>query len=119
MQAHEDAVVLEEEKKKFQDRSNKAITTIVSRMDAKHYMSKRRYIIQTWREYVRRQKNFCRTIVKAIQTSILNRSMSILKNFSEELKVDDHHDAVLIKFRQLFYKKVLGNAFSNWRGGVR
>lgn len=91
---------------------------IVNNVDTKDYMSKKRYILQNWRDYVKREKNFILSVQNVIQKSLWTKGFTEIKQHCRADEKSNRVASVLEKFRMKFWKRTCGNAFSKWRSGL-
>lgn len=63
----------------YNGRLQKSIKMIVNNVDSKDYMSKKRFILQQWRDYVKREKHFISCVQNVIQKSMWTKGFSEIK----------------------------------------
>jgi hypothetical protein len=86
--------------------------------DTNYYMSKRRYILQVWNDYVKSEQHACKSIKNAMEKYLWNIGLKAIKNNSNDVKKDTTMDKTLNSFWRKFMKRACGNAFSKWREGT-
>ena len=102
----------------YTSRLQKSIQIIVNKVDKNDYMSQKRYILQQWRTYVKREKFFIQCIQKVIQKSLWTEGFKAIRSHARSEQQEEHVSAVLNKFRDKFHKRVFLNAFSVWKSGA-
>jgi len=69
----EEMCLLTAEQAKYDSRLKKSVQLLVKNTDANHFMSKRRYILQQWHQYVKNEKAFINCIQNVISKSLWNQ----------------------------------------------
>lgn len=90
---------------------------IIRKRDDNDHVCQKRYILSMWRQYVQREVNFIKCVEKVISKSLWNFGLKKIRQFSRNENKENIMSTKLNRFRQKFWKRTCGNAFSIWRSG--
>ena len=110
---------LTEQGDKFAKRYNKALNLLVQRTDQNDYMSRKRYLLDAWRAFVRREKRACRHIKSALCKVVWKRAFDRIRGCARHQQRDTAEHKQATRVLRRFLNVRLREAFSLWRHALK
>ncbi len=99
----------------MQRQFDKAFETHVSRVKNNVYIEKRRNILNTWRDYVRREKNAVNVIGAIARRTLRIEVFRRIRMAARERFLDKNAERVCKNLYDMFKHANIKKAFSRWR----
>ena len=103
------------EKDNLQRGFDQAYDTYCSRMANNTYTDKKRQILVTWREYVKREKNACNVIGAIARRTLRIEVFQRIRMAAREKFLDNEAERICNNFWRMFHKKQLMRAMVRWK----
>jgi hypothetical protein len=97
------------------DRFEKAFEIHVNRVKSNVYIEKRRNILNTWREYVRRERNAVNVIGAIARRTLRIEVFQRIRMIARENYLDANAKRIITNFFNMSKHGCLKKAFSRWR----
>lgn len=99
----------------MQRQFDKAFDTHCSRIQNNVYVEKRRQILNTWRDYVRREKNAVNVIGAIARRTLRIEVFRRIRMVARENYLDKNAQRICVNFFNMSKHGNLKKAFSRWR----
>lgn len=99
----------------MQKNFDKALETHIGRMKNNVYIEKRRNILNTWRDFVRREKNAVNVIGAIARRTLRIEVFQRIRMVARERFLDKNAERICTNFYNMFKHANLKKVFSRWR----